>query len=85
MGWDKSAKPKRLRRKHKRMVLWVAMIGSLVLVVFLEFWSGFVEGNAKGSVFEYISGLFSEEEKRAVWDGMTDEGKAVIRKYIPKE
>ena len=84
MGWDRSAKPKRLRRKQKRIVLLVAIVGSLVLVSFLGLWESFVGGDAKGSIIEYVSNLFTDEEKHAVWDGMSDKGKAVILKHAPK-
>jgi len=72
-----------MRRKHKRIVLLVAIVGSLTLVAVLGIWDNFVHGDAKGSIIEFASSLFSDEEKSVVWDGMSDEGKAVLLKHAP--
>jgi len=83
MGWDRSAKPKRMRRKHKKIVFLVALIGSVTVVGIFGVWENFVYGDAKGSIIEFVSGLFSDDEKSAVWDGMSDEGKAILLKHAP--
>ncbi len=80
MGWDRSGRPKRLRRKQKRVVLLVAIIGSLALVSVMTLWED-IQQKHKGSVFSFVSGFFSEEEKHILWESMSDEGKAIIRKH----
>ncbi len=82
MSWDKSARPKRLRRKHKRIVLLSALVGSVMIVSINGFWHD-ISNDESFSVLGYVSDFFSDEEKQTVWDGLSDEGKAIILKHAP--
>ena len=82
MSWDKSARPKRLRRKHKRIVLLSALVGSVMIVSIIGFWHD-ISNDESFSVLGYVSDFFSDEEKQTVWDGLSDEGKAIILKHTP--
>ncbi len=82
MSWDRSARPKRLRRKHKRIVLLAAIVGSIMIVSITGFWDE-ISGDDSFSVLGYVTNFFSDEEKQTVWHGLSDEGKAIIQKHIP--
>ena len=82
MSWDKSTRPKRLRRKHKRIVLLSALVGSVMVVSITGFWHD-ISNDESFSVLGYVSDFFSDEEKKTVWNGLSDEGKAIILKHAP--
>jgi len=83
MSWDKSSKPKRLRRKHKRIIILVALVGSMSIVVVTGFWNNFMQEEHTGTLIKIADSMLNDEEKRTVWGSMNDDGKAVILKHAP--
>ena len=83
MKWDKSTKPKRLRRKQKRLLLWLTFGISLIFVSLLGLFEGFKSESSMSVITKLADQVLTEEEKRVVWEGMSDEGKQVIQKHIP--
>ncbi|MDX8383468.1 MAG: hypothetical protein R8M45_05265, partial [Ghiorsea sp.] len=83
MSWDKNTKPKRLRKKQKRFLMWLTFAVSLVFVSFLGIFDDFKMGNGLQIITDVANSILSDEEKRVVWDGMSEDGKDVLRKHIP--
>ena len=83
MGWDTNTKPKPLRRKQKRMILWGSIIMSLAFVSLLGWFKSWDPDSSLSIITEVADTVLSSEEKRVVWDGMSKEGKAVIQKHVP--
>ena len=81
MSWDRSARPKRLRRKQKRVVLLVAIVASIAMVVAADVWNDFAT-HKSGSIFDSL-GTLTDAEKRKIWQGMSDENKSLMQKEIP--
>jgi len=69
MSWDRSAKPKRLRRKHKRIIILVALVGSMSIVVATGLWNSFVQEDHTDTMIKIADSM------------LNDEGKAVILKH----
>lgn len=85
MGWDKSSKPKRLRRKQKRIIILVALVGSMSIVLITGLWNSFMQEDHTGAIIQFADGVLNDEEKSTVWNSMSDEGKAVILKHVPED
>ncbi len=83
MGWDKSSRPRRLRRKHKLVIILVALVGSISIVVVTGLWNSFTQEDHTDVMIKLADSIFDNEEKRIIWDGMSDEGKEVILKRAP--
>ncbi|MDQ7005042.1 MAG: hypothetical protein Q9N67_09080 [Ghiorsea sp.] len=79
--WDKSSRPKRLRKKQKRMIVLLVIIGSLLVVVVTSLWDSFMQEDHAGAIIQFADSVLSDEEKAVIWNGMSDEGKAVILKH----
>lgn len=85
MSWDRSARPKRMRRKHQRMVIIVALVASLILVSVIGFWQNTKFEGGFAALIDWASSVLSEDEQRVVWEGMSDEGRAVILRHRPAQ
>ena len=83
MEWDKTTRPKRLRRKQKRLILWLTFGISIIFVSILGFFDGFKSESSMSVITKLADQVLTEEEKRVVWEGMSKEGKEVIQKHIP--
>lgn len=85
MGWDTSSRPKRLRRKQKRIIILVALVGSITIVMVTGLWNSFMQEDHTGAIIQFADGVLNDEEKAVIWNGMSDEGKAVILKHRPED
>jgi len=83
MDWDKNTRPKRLRRKQKRLLLWLTFAVSFIFVSILGLFDGFNADSDISVITEIADKVLTEEEKRVVWDSMSEEGKEIIGKHLP--
>jgi len=83
MSWERGTRPKRLRRKHKRIVIVVAFVASILLVSVISFYKGMSFDGKVDILGKIAESVLSEEEKRIVWEGMSEQGREVLRKHAP--
>ncbi|MDX8384608.1 MAG: hypothetical protein R8M45_11040 [Ghiorsea sp.] len=56
---------------------------SLVFVSLLGLFDGFEVDGGLEIIADVANSILSDEEKRVVWEGMSEDGKEVLRKHIP--
>jgi len=83
MSWDSNTRPKRLRRRQKKFLLTLTFIISMIFVALLGIFDGFSTDGGLKIIADVADSILSDDEKRVVWEGMSKEGKDVLRKHIP--
>jgi len=85
MSWDRNTRAKKLNRKQRRFLTLLSIIVSLLFVVILSIGEGFNWQGGLDFATKIANTVLNDEEKRTVWDGMSDDGKAVIRRHLPAQ
>ncbi|MDQ6988295.1 MAG: hypothetical protein Q9M19_00310, partial [Mariprofundaceae bacterium] len=83
MSWDRSSRAKRLTRKQRKFLITISFF---VAFLFVLIWGVVGDLKVEGGIsmlVDMADSLLSDEEKRTVWDSMSEEGRDVIRRHTP--
>jgi len=83
MNWHKSTKARPLRRRQKKFLLWISLLVSLLFVLALDAIGSLSIDDTLHVMTKVANSVLSDDEKKTVWNGMSEEGKAVIRRHMP--